>query len=101
MTKLISSPDDYPRSYICDECIAVCNSILDDEKVRPGPPETHPLAGALLSRVEAWARREAAGQDAGLQLERVYQTAKLMFALEDETDRLRDGRTQPPRAEDV
>jgi len=31
--KLISSPSDYPRAYICDECIAVCNSILDDDKI--------------------------------------------------------------------
>ena len=31
--KLISSPlSDYPRSYICDECIAVCNSILEDDR---------------------------------------------------------------------
>jgi ATP-dependent Clp protease ATP-binding subunit ClpX len=30
--KLISSPSDYPRAYICDECIAVCNSILDDDR---------------------------------------------------------------------
>ena len=30
--KLISSPSDYPRAYICDECIAVCNSILTDDK---------------------------------------------------------------------
>jgi ATP-dependent Clp protease ATP-binding subunit ClpX len=35
--KLISSPSDYPRAYICDECIAVCNSILEDDKVdQPG-----------------------------------------------------------------
>ena len=33
--KLISSPSDYPRAYICDECIAVCNSILEDDKVEP------------------------------------------------------------------
>ena len=30
--KLISSPSDYPRAYICDECIGVCNSILEDDK---------------------------------------------------------------------
>ncbi len=30
--KLISSPSDYPRAYICDECIAVCNSILEDDR---------------------------------------------------------------------
>jgi len=30
--KLISSPSDYPRAYICDEFIAVCNSILEDDR---------------------------------------------------------------------
>jgi len=30
--KLIASPSDYPRAYICDECIAVCNSILADDR---------------------------------------------------------------------
>jgi ATP-dependent Clp protease ATP-binding subunit ClpX len=30
--KLISSPSDYPRAFICDECIAVCNSILEDDR---------------------------------------------------------------------
>jgi ATP-dependent Clp protease ATP-binding subunit ClpX len=29
--KLISSPDDRPRAYICDECVAVCNTILEDD----------------------------------------------------------------------
>ena len=38
--KLISSPREYPRAYICDECIAVCNSILDDDK--PEPSTTSP-----------------------------------------------------------
>ena len=38
--KLISSPSDYPRAYICDECIAVCNSILEDDK--PEPPAAGP-----------------------------------------------------------
>lgn len=32
VAKLISSPSDYPRAYICDECVGVCNSILDDDK---------------------------------------------------------------------
>ena len=30
--KLISSPSDYPRAYICDECVAVCNSILEEDR---------------------------------------------------------------------
>jgi len=31
VNKLISSPSDYPRAYICDECVAVCNSILEED----------------------------------------------------------------------
>ena len=30
--KLISSPSDYPRAYICDECVRVCQQILEDER---------------------------------------------------------------------
>jgi ATP-dependent Clp protease ATP-binding subunit ClpX len=30
--KLISSPGDFPRAYICDECVAVCNSILEEKR---------------------------------------------------------------------
>ena len=35
--KLISSPSDYPRAYICDECVAVCQSILADDAGELGP----------------------------------------------------------------
>ena len=38
VAKLISSPSDYPRAYICDECVAVCNSILEDD--RTATPQT-------------------------------------------------------------
>lgn len=50
--KLISSPNDYPRAYICDECIAVCNSILEDDKSEPPGPGT-PVDTANLKRLEA------------------------------------------------
>lgn len=36
--KLISTPGDYPKSYICDECVAVCNSILEDDKPESSGP---------------------------------------------------------------
>src|SRR3974390_1015549 len=42
VAKLISSPSDYPRAYICDECVAVCNSILEDDR----GDSTHPAAAA-------------------------------------------------------
>src|SRR5437870_7855819 len=41
VAKLISSPSDYPRAYICDECVAVCNSILEDDRATT-PPATTP-----------------------------------------------------------
>ncbi|MCI0354148.1 MAG: ATP-dependent Clp protease ATP-binding subunit ClpX [Acidobacteria bacterium] len=37
VAKLISSPSDYPRAYICDECVAVCNSILEDDRLDTKP----------------------------------------------------------------
>jgi ATP-dependent Clp protease ATP-binding subunit ClpX len=46
--KLISSPSEYPRSYICNECVTVCQQILEEEKREqtspvskrlPRPPE--------------------------------------------------------------
>jgi ATP-dependent Clp protease ATP-binding subunit ClpX len=45
--KLISSPSDYPRAYICDECIAVCYSILEDDRAEEeGPAEFRPKGAA-------------------------------------------------------
>ncbi|MFB3921644.1 MAG: ATP-dependent Clp protease ATP-binding subunit ClpX [Terriglobia bacterium] len=32
VAKLIASPGDAPRTYICSECVAVCNTILQEEK---------------------------------------------------------------------
>jgi len=40
VAKLISSPSDYPRAYICDECVAVCNSILEDDRSTTPPSST-------------------------------------------------------------
>ncbi|HEX6501771.1 MAG TPA: ATP-dependent Clp protease ATP-binding subunit ClpX [Terriglobales bacterium] len=40
VAKLISSPSDYPRAYICDECVAVCNSILEDDRTTTPPAQT-------------------------------------------------------------
>jgi len=45
--KLISSPSDYPRAYICDECIAVCNSILEDGRGEQAQATPHRLPKPL------------------------------------------------------
>ena len=63
VAKLISSPSDYPRAFICDECVAVCNSILDDD--RGG--ETNAAAGSLHlpkpSEVKSYLDDYVIGQD--------------------------------------
>ena len=45
--KLISSPSEYPRAYICDECIQVCNSILEDDKPEPATAGPHKIPKPL------------------------------------------------------
>jgi ATP-dependent Clp protease ATP-binding subunit ClpX len=62
VAKLISSPSDYPRAYICDECVGVCNSILEDDRseVLPG------VAPAQLPKpqeVKAFLDEYVIGQD--------------------------------------
>ena len=32
VAKLIATPGDYPKSYICDACVVICNAILNDER---------------------------------------------------------------------
>jgi hypothetical protein len=84
VSKLISSPSDYPRAYICDECIVVCASILDDDKRPPGTvDEKHPflahrLASDLLTAVERWVKAESLG-DGAWQLAEVRRIAEEMM----------------------
>ena len=57
VAKLISSPSDYPRAYICDECVGVCNSILEDDKseAQPGTAPAHlPKPDVMLRRAKKW-----------------------------------------------
>jgi ATP-dependent Clp protease ATP-binding subunit ClpX len=41
--KLISSPSEYPRSYVCNECVSVCQQILEDEKREQASPANRRL----------------------------------------------------------
>ncbi len=43
--KLISSPSDYPRTYICDECVLMCVDILRDDGEPIGRAEEIDLSG--------------------------------------------------------
>jgi ATP-dependent Clp protease ATP-binding subunit ClpX len=62
VAKLISSPSDYPRAYICDECVGVCNSILEDDRAEVSPG----VAPAQLPKpqeVKAFLDEYVIGQD--------------------------------------
>ncbi|MCC7496156.1 MAG: ATP-dependent Clp protease ATP-binding subunit ClpX [Bryobacterales bacterium] len=60
--KLISSPSDYPRAYICDECIAVCNSILEDDRGDQPHGTPHKLPKPL--ELKEYLDQYVIGQDA-------------------------------------
>ena len=83
--KLISTPGDYPRAYICDECIGVCSSILADDRAEVPPPDsphhlvTHPLVSNLIEAIEIWIREESLGNDGLLALRDVRAIASQML----------------------
>jgi ATP-dependent Clp protease ATP-binding subunit ClpX len=59
--KLISSPDEHPRTYICDECVAVCNSILEDSA--PESPAALETALPRPIEVKAFLEQYVVGQE--------------------------------------
>jgi len=90
--KMITSPSDVPKTYICDECVQVCASLLEDDGIQIGHPAaiwagpesspllTHPLAPQLLSSIEVWIRQESSGKDAAEELAEVRTLAFRMMA---------------------
>jgi len=62
VAKLISSPSDYPRAYICDECVAVCNSILEDDRAAT-PAATTPNQLPKPHEVKVFLDEYVIGQD--------------------------------------
>ena len=62
VAKLISSPSDYPRAYICDECVGVCNSILEDDRGE-ALPGTSPTQLPKPQEVKAFLDEYEIGQE--------------------------------------
>ena len=91
VAKLIASPAEYPRAYICDECVAVCASILEDQAKldavalpgasgEPHPLLSHPKLPQLLTSVVDWIRQESLGRDASEEVARMRSIAARMIA---------------------
>lgn len=84
--KLISSPSDYPRAYICDECIAVCASIIEDDRhptAQASPPrhrfQDTPQAAEFFDVVENWMNCEPESSEAAEHLNRMRAIAHQML----------------------
>jgi ATP-dependent protease Clp ATPase subunit len=88
--RLISNPSDYPRAYICDECVGVCAMILEDD--RPAtetesssedhhrhPLLEHPLASELMECVVEWIRQDSLGFSAANELAQLRRVASQMI----------------------
>ena len=74
---LISNSSDYPRVYICAECIRVSSQILEEKE---DPIVGNPLLLEFLAASEQWIAVESSGQDATKKLSNVRRIASLMFA---------------------
>jgi hypothetical protein len=78
--KLIASPSADVRVFICDECVSVCQAILEDDRAAkeadtstPERNELHPFIddqflSKLLEAVERWIAKESLGSDAAQEL---------------------------------
>jgi ATP-dependent protease Clp ATPase subunit len=90
--KLIASPQSHPGTYICDECVYVCHSILEDERHEADSDKQslsasvsfahHPLAPELLSAVQEWAVRDLAGLSALDRYQNMREIAARMLGVE-------------------
>jgi hypothetical protein len=89
--KLIASPQGDLRTYICDECVAVCASIIEDDRQpelsnesapveEPHPLLNHPLASELMESLEAWIRHESLGRPAAEELANLRSVASRLIA---------------------
>ena len=92
--KLISSPHDNPRAFICDQCIAVCVDIIREDTLRVQATQTgdrhnsaspdsltpHPLAAGLFDAVLWWMKQESLGNDCLPAMAQMRKIATLMLS---------------------
>ena len=89
--RLIPSPSDL-NVRICDECLAVCNSILSDEAHPPAPPPEpghpghclmcDPRTPDLLNTIEQWVIAESQHRHSLVFLGRACRLALSMMGLD-------------------
>jgi hypothetical protein len=91
--KLISSPSDYPRAYICEECVEKYTP--EEQRFLPSAPVAlpnqnrpshclmcHPDALQLLAAIERWALAERDRGDSDAELADVRRMARAMMGMD-------------------
>ena len=89
--KLISSPADEPRAYICDECVEKYTP--EEQRYLPWAPAAlpnrpshcllcHPDAPQLLAAIERWARAERERGDSDSELAEVRRMMLAMLGMD-------------------
>ena len=88
--KLISSPSDYPRAYICDECVEKYTP--EEQRFPPSPVALpnrpshclmcHPDALQFLAAIERWALAERERGDSDAELAEVRRMARAMMGMD-------------------
>jgi ATP-dependent protease Clp ATPase subunit len=71
--QLVQSPVDYPRAFICDECVAVCHSAISGDREQPA------ARTELMAAMNAWIARETRGLDSSKELAEVRRLAMLIL----------------------
>jgi ATP-dependent Clp protease ATP-binding subunit ClpX len=61
--RLIASPGDTGRAYICNECIAICQSILDEERQKQEAASTAPSRLPKPAEIKEFLDQYVVGQD--------------------------------------
>lgn len=89
--KLISSPSDYPRAYICDACVQKYTS--EEQQYLPSGPVAlpnrpshclmcHPDVLQLLAAIERWALAERERADSDAELVEVRGMVRAMLGMD-------------------
>ena len=88
--KLISSPSDYPRTYICDECVQKFTPEMQEyrqsRRVVPANRPSHclmchPNAQQLLAAIDRWALAEREGRDFDAEIAEVRRMPLAMLGI--------------------
>ena len=61
--RLIASPGDSSRAYICNECIAVCQSILEEDRPKPETPTAAPAKLPKPAEIKEFLDNYVIGQE--------------------------------------